>query len=758
LDGTLRGVYRVASRVNGMGNLSIYLSPLVFSAILGFALTLFIFRSRQAPGARALLILILGATLWSISYAMELLSPTLALKIFWAKFQYFGIISIPLAWYIFSIQHLGASSSSERALSYHSLLWVMPILTLYLVWTNESHHLIWQNATLQSLGDFQILELDHGVWFWIYWIFSYALLLAGTIKIISGLYSTVRYQRWQVWMMLFASIFPWVGNLVYVLDLNPMPGLDWTPFTFIIAGLVFTFSHFRFRLLNILPIARQTVFAGQSDGLFVLDLDGRIVDLNAAAIEIFNFSGETVIGQPYFLTLPELQKWIEQSGNQPEFRVEISLKPDSGERFYDLRITPLKGPYRFLIGRLLVLHDITQHKVEHSRLEQARMQLEEIVNDRTETLRLTIDQLQHELEQRSMAEKRFEEVVESAPDAMLLLDQAGTIILINAQAENLFGYSRKELVGQNIRILASEDRREENYSAFLRYVNNPSTIQIDTGRNLQVTKKDGCQIPIEISLGPLRIENGYWVACNVRDISERIKNEQEQKQLLEELSQSREQLQALTFRLHQVRENERRMIATELHDGVGQNLTGLNLNLQLIENELRTYPCAQDVQTRLEDSVRLVEATTRQVRDVMTYLHPPVLDEYGLVAAMQWYGNSFSQRVGFHIQVVGEEFSPRLSQNVEIVIFRIVQEALNNVAKHAKASQVTINVESSDEPARIVVEDNGIGFDPTTINNREDEPHWGIINMQQRAASIQGTVEIDSTPNWGTRVVISVGR
>ena len=226
---------------------------------------------------------------------------------------------------------------------------------------------------------------------------------------------------------------------------------------------------------------------------------------------------------------------------------------------------------------------------------------------------------------------------------------------------------------------------------------------------------------------------------------------------MQEIKQSREQLRSLAFRLQEVQEFERRQIAAELHDRVGQNLTGLNLNLQIIENQLNPGTNGP-VRSRLVDSLKLVEKTTRQVRNVMADLHPPALDEYGLISALQWYCEDYSQRTGIAARVIGDEFEPRLPANIEMVLFRLVQEALNNVAKHARASQVVIVAESTPDTACLKVEDDGRGFDLKTFHIPNGEPHCGLIHMQQRAASIGAQLNIASAPGQGTQISIQITR
>jgi two-component system sensor histidine kinase UhpB len=242
-----------------------------------------------------------------------------------------------------------------------------------------------------------------------------------------------------------------------------------------------------------------------------------------------------------------------------------------------------------------------------------------------------------------------------------------------------------------------------------------------------------------------------------RDITERIKAEQAQNQLLEEIKQSNEQLRSLALRLLEVQELERKDIAAELHDRVGQNLTGLNLNLKILQNQL-SAGLTPEAKKRLDDSLIMVEETTHKIRDVMADLNPPVLDEYGLMAAIKWYSGSFSDRTGVSTRIHGGKLQPRLSPSVERIVFRLVQESLNNVAKHAQATLVVITVASDKKTVSLSVKDNGVGFDSNSEKQATAQPHWGFLSMQKRAASIGADFSIDSTPGKGTQVSIKIRR
>lgn len=860
------------------------ISLLIISASLGFFLAIYIARNRRAPGSRALSVLILGASLWSLGYAFEIVASSLTFKLFWERFEFFGIVTIPLAWFTFVAQYLGYPEWMKRILRHRVLLGIIPFVTLVLVWTNELHNLVWNHVVMEPIGPLVTLEFVRGPWFWVLMIFSYTLLLLGSVKLVTSLFSIVRLQRWQVVLTLLAILLPWMGNILYLTGWSPEHFLDWTAFLFLFSGVLFSVSLFRYQLVNILPIAQEVVFAGLADCVLVLDLNDCIVDMNPSTRKLVNRTGEDSLGKNLSQVMPELVAHIQQAGKTNEYKAELSQGEGPDQEFYDLHISLMTDPYTNPIGRVVVLHQITQHKRDQAELERVRDQLEVIVLERTEALRRAIEQLQQELVQRTLAEKRFKDVIESAPDAMFVLDQSGKILLINAMAERLFGYPREELMGMDIApTLIPVQRREQQWRYFLEFLDNPAINQSSFGVDLYAKRKDGSEFPMEVDLSRLDVTNGFWVAINVRDISdrkraeaalreseqtyralfenagdaifltdlegkiqqvnqkstellgfsqkelgalsihdisipeeltdvrlnmellikgdrlptytrhylkksgevlstenntvlendadgkpkffqnisrdisERIKAEQEQNQLLEEIRQSNEQMRDLALRLQEVQELERQELATVLHDRVGQNLTGLNLNLKILQNQLQTE-FSSEIQKRLNDSLKMVEETTHKIRDVMADLNPPVLDEYGLMPAIKWYSGDFTNRTGIATHVSGDKLEPSLAPGVEKILFRLVQESLNNVAKHAQASRVVIDVKSTKEAVSVTVRDNGQGFDPQEIKKPTTEPHWGLLSMQQRAASIGGALTVESKPGMGTQVCVKVRR
>jgi signal transduction histidine kinase len=235
----------------------------------------------------------------------------------------------------------------------------------------------------------------------------------------------------------------------------------------------------------------------------------------------------------------------------------------------------------------------------------------------------------------------------------------------------------------------------------------------------------------------------------------------QQARLFLSVSQKSEQLRILGTKLTDAEEAERRRLTRELHDRVGEDLTALNLNLSLARSSLpedMPQEKAKLLRARLDDSLALVGETTDHIRNVMADLRPPMLDDYGLVATLHWYGARFASLTGAAITVEGEEPVPRLVARVEINLFRIAQEVLTNVAKHARAEHVLVTLAANDGTVRLVIADDGVGFDPAQLTTPDGDRGWGLMNMAERAEAMGGTFRVESRPHRGTRVIVEVAR
>jgi signal transduction histidine kinase len=225
----------------------------------------------------------------------------------------------------------------------------------------------------------------------------------------------------------------------------------------------------------------------------------------------------------------------------------------------------------------------------------------------------------------------------------------------------------------------------------------------------------------------------------------------------EVIARQNEKLEAakVSRRLVEVQETERRALANELHDLVGQKLTALNINLNIVKSQ-SAPPMTAQIGARLEDSLKLVEETIESIRDVMAELRPAVLDDYGLTPVLRWYAEQFVKRTGVATTVIERGESRRLPAAAEEALFRIAQEALANVAKYARAEHATVTLDISPQASCLTIADDGCGFDPSACQRPARDHGWGLMIMRERAAAVGAELDVESTPGRGTRIIATL--
>ena len=361
-----------------------YALALVLTAVASGIVVLLAWRRRPTLGAWPTVLLMLAVTEWSLAYAFELGSVNLDAQVFWAKVQYLGIVSVPVIWLILAFEYTGL----EKWLTRRNLilLTTVPLLTLLLVWTNELHGLIWKQVGQATVDSYLVLDLTYGAFFWVYLFYAYLLLLAGTIRFLQVLIRSPQLYRGQAGAVLVGALTPWVGNALYVSGLSPYPHLDLTPLAFTVSGLALAWAISHFRLLDFVPVAREQVIRGLGDSVIVLDAHNRIVDLNPAAEDLIGRASAEVLGQPVDQAFPGGLGAAEQYQAATETHSEIVLGEAETQRIYDFHISPLHARRGRLVGRLLVLHDVSEHKWAEEALRRRAVQLRtaaEVARDAT---------------------------------------------------------------------------------------------------------------------------------------------------------------------------------------------------------------------------------------------------------------------------------------------------------------------------------------------------------------------------------------
>lgn len=336
------------------------------------------------------------------------------------------------------------------------------------------------------------------------------------------------------------------------------------------------------------------------------------------------------------------------------------------------------------------------------------------------------------------SEGRLFSVIQSVREAIITIDAHQRIQIFNPTAETIFKCSAMEAIGEPLARFIPERFRHAHYQHIDRFgMTGVSERLMGRGRPLWGLRSDGEEFPMEASISQSSDAAGKFYTVVLRDVTE-------QRRIANALQTSRNELEKLNARLEEVREDEKLRVARELHDDLGQRLTALKMDAAMLKRTLDGQSPANEDVRRIEQSI---DGMVAAVRQMAADLRPPMLDDLGLGPAIEWYTRDFARRYGVAVDFTGAHSLPAIPPAVATALFRIVQEALNNVAKHARATSVTIEL-SCDRECRLRISDNGRGLPPT----RPKSDSIGFISMRERARLLGGTLEVRSPSEGGTVV------
>lgn len=346
--------------------------------------------------------------------------------------------------------------------------------------------------------------------------------------------------------------------------------------------------------------------------------------------------------------------------------------------------------------------------------------------------------------ERDASNEKLRHMVQSVRDAILTVDSSQNIVLFNSAAEQLLGVRATDVLDQNIEqfLLRSQPKIvASNLLGYLREAwQSPSDLAL---LGIVSLVRDDQDIPVELSLSSTTVRGERLVTAVFRDLSERQRTELE-------LLKSNRQLQELTASLESVREQERLRISRELHDELGQALTGLRMEISWLGGRLLT------TQPELEQKVvsikKLIDGTIKSVRRISSELRPLVLDDLGFAAAANWYVDQFATRTNLKVALELPNDDPENGGTVATTLFRVLQESLTNVARHAGARNVDIRLLQANDQWRLEIRDDGQGFDQSSAKMGG----IGLIGMRERVQALGGSFELTAAPGQGTLIEICI--
>jgi len=342
-------------------------------------------------------------------------------------------------------------------------------------------------------------------------------------------------------------------------------------------------------------------------------------------------------------------------------------------------------------------------------------------------------------------EARLRGILDSAMDAIITVDERQRIVLFNAAAEHVFGCPKQEAIGAPLDWFIPERFRAQ-HGAHVRGFGGSSTVTRRMGVQRIVTglRRNGEEFPIDASISQITEGDAKFYTVILRDVTERVN-------AVNALSRSREELREFAAAAASVREQEKSRIARELHDELAQALTALKMDLNWLEEKLPAG--AEQLAAKARTMQTMLDGTVAATRRISADLRPLMLDDLGLLPAMEWLAQNFTDRTGIVCDLDIRSPDLDLEEPYATAVFRILQESLTNVSRHAQAALVEVSLDRIADQIELQVRDNGRGFSP-------DDPRkpnsYGLLGLRERAYLLNGSLEIDSKAGVGTTISVRI--
>ncbi|MDF2613819.1 MAG: domain S-box protein [Clostridia bacterium] len=353
----------------------LYITYSSVSIIVLMTMAFLFWKRRSAVGASSMMLIMILAVEWSMCTLLSSVCSYFEVKIFWDKLSYLGVVYIPVVWLIFSLQYTRKENDLKKGHIY--LLLIIPCITLFMVFTNDYHHLFASQTRIELLkgSNLQLVVIDYASWFWIHASYSLSMIIVGMVILLYTLVRLSKIYTKQAIIMILAVLIPFSDQILFLLQLRPIKNLDTTTFSFTFTGVLFFIGMFRYRILDLIPVARTAVIETMEDLVVVLDNQKRIIDINTSAQDMLKMEYHQIIGQ----TIESVAEKIAFSKEINEIyrNGKIVLNIEGKKRYYDMKRSPLFNKKNYRIGEFIVLRDITSLEETMKELEWAKFTAEE---------------------------------------------------------------------------------------------------------------------------------------------------------------------------------------------------------------------------------------------------------------------------------------------------------------------------------------------------------------------------------------------
>lgn len=364
-----------------MGVVDILTPVLLVTIAIGVTAALIAWRERAEPGAMPLVAMLTGQVAWSAFLVFQIRAPTIGAKIFWEQLTWVGVVVIPVGWLLFALEYTGRDQYVQ--LRYVSLLLVVPVATVVLALTSQTHDLLYVQSRLVEFQEGQFLDRRPGPWLWVITAYTYLLGVLGSIPLLDLVRGNAATFRGQSGALLLGTLAPWVSNALFLGGMVPIPALDPTPIAFSISGVAYLGAVTQFRLFGTNPSAsqhaRRLLIDQLREGAVVVDTHDFVVDINDSATHILGVDRQQALGEP----ADEIVSQFGTLGGDASETEQQTIRSGRTDRLYDVTRTEITDSRDRVVGKIFTLHDIS----DHVRNQQRHRVLNRLLrhNIRTET-------------------------------------------------------------------------------------------------------------------------------------------------------------------------------------------------------------------------------------------------------------------------------------------------------------------------------------------------------------------------------------